>query len=69
MELGKKIISDNESLKNYDFYKSENILILKDDLSNLNKGFFETLYEPLAPEIYEKYTLNNWVETVFKLRD
>lgn len=68
MALGKKIISNNESLKNYDFYKPENILILNKDLNNLNKGFFETLYEPLPEEIYQKYTLENWVETVFELK-
>ena len=68
MALGKKIISDNESLKSYDFYKPENILILNKDLSNLNPMFFETLYEPLSEEIYRKYSLENWVETVFNLK-
>ncbi|SEF77893.1 hypothetical protein SAMN05421847_0898 [Halpernia humi] len=68
MALGKKIISDNQSLKNYDFYNPENILILKDDASNLNKAFFETPYEPLPEEIYRKYTLETWVETVFELK-
>lgn len=68
MALGKKIISNNESLKNYDFYKPENILILNKDLTNLNTMFFETLYEPLPEEIYRKYTLENWVDTVFELK-
>ncbi|SFI40542.1 glycosyltransferase family protein [Halpernia frigidisoli] len=68
MALGKKIITDNEALKNYDFYKPENILILNKDLSNLNSMFFETLYEPLSDDIYKKYSLDNWVETVFKLK-
>ncbi|MGS0747757.1 glycosyltransferase family protein [Halpernia sp. GG3] len=68
MALGKKIISDNQSLRNYDFYKPENILILNKDLSNLNSMFFETLYEPLSDEIYKKYSLENWVETVFNLK-
>ncbi|MBC7556886.1 MAG: hypothetical protein H7195_08000 [Chryseobacterium sp.] len=67
MALGKKIISDNESLKNYDFYKPENILILNKDFTNLNRMFFETLYEPLSEEIYRQYTLEAWVETVFEL--
>ncbi|WP_417428485.1 hypothetical protein [Halpernia sp.] len=67
MALQKKIITDNQSIKNYDFYKPENILILNKDLSNLNTMFFETLYEPLPEEIYKKYTLENWVETIFNL--
>lgn len=67
MALKKKIITNNQTVKEYDFYNPENIMIIKDDLSNLEKSFFETEYQELAPEIYRKYTLQSWVETVFKL--
>lgn len=68
MALEKKIITTNPFVKNYDFYNPNNILILKDDLSNLDKSFFETDYQELSPKIYNKYTLENWVETVFNLK-
>lgn len=68
MALKKKIITNNQTVKEYDFYNSENILVINDDLSNLEKSFFETEYQELAPEIYRKYTLENWVETVFSLK-
>ena len=67
MALKKKIITNNPTIKKYDFYQPENILILKEDLSNLEKSFFETPYQELSPEIYQKYTLENWVKTVFNL--
>ena len=67
MALKKKIITNNQTVKEYDFYNPENIMIINDDLSNLEKSFFETEYQELAPEIYRKYTLQSWVETVFKL--
>ncbi len=67
MALKKKIITNNPTFKDYDFYQPENILILNKDLSNLEKSFFETPYEELSPEIYHKYTLENWVKTVFNL--
>lgn len=67
MALEKKFITDNQNIKNYDFYNSKNILILNDDFSNIEKSFFETKYEKLPDEIYYKYTLNNWVNTVFNL--
>lgn len=67
MALEKKFITDNQTIKNYDFYNPENILILNDDLSNIEKSFFETHYQKLPDEIYYKYTLDNWVNTVFNL--
>ena len=68
MALEKKIITDNEKIKNYDFYNSNNILVLNKDFSNITKDFFETPYQPLPEEIYEKYTLEKWVERVFNLK-
>ena len=68
MALEKKIITDNEKIKNYDFYNSNNILVLNKDFSNITKDFFETPYQPLPEKIYEKYTLEKWVERVFNLK-
>lgn len=67
MALEKKIIADNPHIKNYDFYNPNNILILNENFSNIQKDFFETPYEKLPDDIYHKYTLDNWVNTVFKL--
>jgi len=67
MALEKKFITDNYTIKNYDFYNPNNILILNEDFSNIEKSFFETEYQSIPQEIYYKYTLDNWVNTVFKL--
>ena len=69
MALEKKIITDNEKIKNYDFYNPNNILVLDKDFSNITKDFFETPYQPLPEEIYKKYTLEIWVERVFNLEN
>ena len=68
MALEKKIITDNQKIKNYDFYNSNNILVLNKDFSNITKDFFETPYQTLPKKIYEKYTLEKWVERVFNLK-
>ena len=68
MALEKKIITDNEKIKNYDFYNPSNILVLNKDFSNITKEFFETPYQSLPEEIYKKYTLEKWVERVFNLK-
>lgn len=67
MALEKKFITDNYNIKNYDFYNPNNILILNEDFSNIEKSFFETEYQKLPDEIYYKYTLDNWVKKVFDL--
>lgn len=67
MAMEKKIITDNEKIQQYDFYHPQNILVLNEDFSNLAQAFFETFYQPLPKEIYEKYTIEKWVERVFNL--
>lgn len=67
MAMEKKIITDNEKIQQYDFYHPQNILVLNEDFSNLAQAFFETPYQPLPKEIYEKYTIEKWVERVFNL--
>ena len=67
MALEKKIITDNVIIKNYDFYNPNNILILDETCSNLTKDFFEQPYEKVPDEIYQNYTLDSWVDRVFKL--
>lgn len=68
MALEKKIITDNPSILNYDFYDPQNILYVTKNLSNLTASFFESPYKRLPTDIFEKYTLDRWVDTVFNLR-
>ncbi|SIP99122.1 hypothetical protein SAMN05880574_103153 [Chryseobacterium sp. RU37D] len=67
MSLEKKIITDNEAIRSYDFYNPNNILILNENISNLDKTFFETPYQTVPKEIYYRYTLDCWVNKVFEL--
>src|SRR5690554_708285 len=65
MALQKKIITNNETVKMYDFYNPNNILIIKNDITDIDESFLNNAYEPLPEEIYNKYTLDHWVKTVF----
>lgn len=67
MALRKKLITNNKTIAEYDFFVPENILIINDGQYNLEKRFFETPYMELSQEIYSKYTLQTWVKTVFDL--
>lgn len=67
MALEKKIITDNKAIKDYDFYNPNNILVLDETCSNLNTQFFEQPYEKIPDNIYYFYTIDSWVDRVFKL--
>jgi hypothetical protein len=56
-----KLITDNVSIINYDFYNSKNIFVLgKDDISNII-NFLTSPYVDIENEILEKYLVSNWL--------
>ncbi|MCR5185602.1 MAG: hypothetical protein K6D97_00600 [Clostridia bacterium] len=59
----RKLITTNENIKQYDFYYPENIYVYEDDF-DFNNIFFKTDYRELRKEIYEKYSLSNWLSTL-----
>jgi len=66
MILEKKIITTNQSVIGYDFYKPENIFIWQNENTIPSKEFFTTPYSPVAGEIVNKYSLQNWVQQIFE---
>ncbi len=65
MALGKKIISTNQNLLQYNIAESSNVLVLKKDWSNFDPMFFTQNAVEYNQEIYEQYTINTWVQNVF----
>ncbi|MFC6097872.1 hypothetical protein ACFPVY_14535 [Flavobacterium qiangtangense] len=63
----KKLITTNQAVKRYAFFDPNNILIIDPKNPEIPKSFFETPYKPLDEDIYYKYTIENWVKTVFGL--
>jgi len=63
----KKLITTNQDIINYDFYNPNNILVIDPNDVEIPKMFFETNYESIPQNIYDKYTIGNWVKTVFQL--
>lgn len=65
----RKLITTNTSIKKYDFYNEDNILVLEnDDISCIEK-FVKNEYKPIDNLIYEKYSLCNWVKTIITEED
>ncbi len=65
MGLRKKLITTNADIVNYDFYNPNNILVWKEDTNDIPEHFLNTPYEELPEDVYKKYSLENWVKTIF----
>ena len=62
----RKLITTNKDIKSYDFYNPNNIHVIED----VNKivipdSFFESDYQDIPQEIYNKYTVQSWLKTIF----
>jgi hypothetical protein len=64
--LQKKVITNNKSIQNYDFYLPNNVYLINEK-REFNSNFYAAKYEMLPQNIYEKYYISEWVKTFFKL--
>ncbi|WP_445718921.1 hypothetical protein [Flavobacterium sp.] len=62
----KKIITNNSEIATYDFYNPKNILIIDEKNISIPNDFLNSPYVAIPDVIIQKYTVNNWVKTVFK---
>lgn len=63
----KKLITTNQEVKRYSFFDPNNILVIDPEKPEIPKSFFETPYKPLKDEVYNHYTVDNWIKIVFDL--
>lgn len=64
--LEKKLITTNADIKNYDFYNPNNILIIDEKNINIPLEFFNKEYEKIPDDVLKKYSLDSWINQVFK---
>ena len=62
----KKLFTTNKDIENYDLYNRSNIFIINRNEPKLDFDFFKKDYEEIDKTIYEKYSLNSWLKTIFK---
>ncbi|WP_309608877.1 hypothetical protein [Flavobacterium sp.] len=68
MAFQKKLITNNKTIIDYNFYNPNNILVIDNENYNIEKTFFQTEYQAIPDDIYYIYTLDNWVDRVFNLK-
>lgn len=64
MGLRKKLITTNPHIKEYDFYNPNNIFIWNKETVEIPYSFFNTPYEEIPEEVYNKYKLENWIKSI-----
>ena len=61
----KKILTTNSSIKEYDFYNENNVCVIDRNHIKLDEDFFLKSYEEVNKNIYEKYSLESWIKSIF----
>ncbi|WP_420603488.1 hypothetical protein [Flagellimonas sp.] len=62
----KKLITTNEDIVNYDFFNPNNIYVVDRENPRVPMEFIKGKYQDIDKEIYEKYSINSWLQEVFK---
>lgn len=63
---GKKIITTNKNILNYDLYNSDNVYIIDRNNIEIDKEFLNKPYRKIDNEIIKKYTVEGWIKDVFR---
>ena len=58
---GCKLITNNDRIRNADFYKEENIYIYEEAGFMIPDGFLLSQFEPISESVYDRYSLKSWV--------
>ncbi|MDA5541699.1 glycosyltransferase [Streptococcus thermophilus] len=64
---GKKLVTNNHHIKDYDFYNPNNILVL-DDVNSVDLiEFLNKPYQSVPKHVIERYSFSNWLNCMTKV--
>lgn len=64
----KKIITTNDTVRNYDFYNNKNIKLFSEkDMDSVLDFVNGGAYQKLSDDIYFKYSIKGWIEEIFDI--
>lgn len=65
--MNKKLITTNRDIINYDFFMSNNVLVLDRNSLIIEHDFYQAQYERLNQSVYLKYSLKSWIKTILEV--
>ena len=63
----KKLITTNQNVRKYDFYRPENIAVIDREMPQIDPAFLTTPYIDLPAALYDKYSIDGWLRDVFSV--
>ncbi len=69
LNFKKKIVTNNHSIKNYNFYHPDNVFIT--DFENFDglEEFMQKPYQTIPENIVKMYSLENWIKNILEIDD
>ena len=67
--MGKKLITTNQSVRDYDFYDPRNICVIDRENPVVDEAFWRQAYAPLPPDILRRYSLQAFLEDIFDMNE
>lgn len=64
--LGRKLITTNKDIVNYEFYNENNILVIDRENLQIPKSFFEKEFVPCGLKQRQNLFIDNWVKDFFE---
>lgn len=61
----RKLITTNYYITEYDYYNPDNILVVDRNLPYVPEKFLNEPYRDTPKEIYESYSIKNWLSSIF----
>jgi len=62
----RKLITTNEIIKSYDFYNENNICVVDRKNPVIDPAFIDSPYQEIDNDLYEYYSLEGWVNSIFE---
>lgn len=62
----RKLITTNQYIKEYDFYSEQNILVIDRSNPVIPQDFLNLPYSEISDDIYKKYSIQNWINIIFR---
>jgi hypothetical protein len=63
----KKLITTNAHVRNYDFFKDENICVVDRAAPRIPGDFLASPFVPISPQLYFRYSIEGWLDEVLNL--
>lgn len=67
--MGKKLITTNLGIQNYDFYHPNNICVIDRRNPQIPEDFWTSPYVPVSKSILQRYSLRTFVEDIFDVKE